>query len=107
MLGTLVWIVVGATLLPAHRAARSASRALLAALIAVEVIALGMCVLAATSEPTWASVAQEDGTVEWATFLAFLMAAGWLAVVVRRISPSWWYQGACLLLAAFCLVVAG
>jgi hypothetical protein len=107
MLGTLVWIAIGATLLPAHREARSSSRALLAALIAIEVIAIGMCVLAATSERTWASVAQEDGTIEWATFVAFVMAAGWLAVVVRRISPSWWYQGACLLLAAFCLVVAG
>ncbi|HEY5946528.1 MAG TPA: hypothetical protein VIV40_13595 [Kofleriaceae bacterium] len=107
MLDALVWIVLGATLIPAHRAARNASRAQLAALIAVEVIALMMCVLAAASERTWSAVAQEDGIVEWATFLAFMMAAGWLVVVVRRISPSWWFQGACLLLAAFCLVVAG
>jgi hypothetical protein len=64
-------------------------------------------VLAATSERTWSAVAQEDGIVEWATFVAFVMAAGWLVVVVRRVSPSWWFQGACLLLAAFCLVVAG
>lgn len=103
----LVWIALGATLVPAHRAARGASRALLAALITVEVIAIAMCVLAATSERTWASIAQEDGSIEWATFVAFVMAAGWLALVVRRISPSWWYQGATLLLAAFCLVVAG
>jgi hypothetical protein len=106
VLNTLVWIVVGMTLLPAHREARNASRALLAALVAVEVIAAGMCVLAAIDERTWASVAQEDGTIEWATFVAFAMAAGWLVVVVRKISPSWWYQGACFLLAAFCLVVA-
>jgi hypothetical protein len=107
MLDALVWIVLGATLIPAHRAARNASRAQLAALVTVEVIALAMCVLAATSERTWSAVAQEDGLVEWATFVAFVMAAGWLVFVVRRISPSWWFQGACLLLAAFCVVVAG
>jgi hypothetical protein len=71
------------------------------------VIALGMCALAATSERTWSSVAQEDGIVEWATFLSFVMAAGWLLVVVRKISPSWWFKGACFMLAAFCIVVAG
>jgi hypothetical protein len=103
----LVWIVLGATLVPAHRAARNASRGLLAALVTVEVIAAVMCVIAATSERTWASIAQEDGVIEWATFVAFVMAAGWLAAVVRKISPSWWYQGATLLLALFCLVVAG
>jgi hypothetical protein len=107
MRDALVWIILGATLVPAHRAARSASRGLFAALITVEVIAAIMCVIAMTSEPTWASIAQEDGIVEWATFVAFVMAAGWLAVVVRKISPSWWYQGATLLLALFCLVVAG
>jgi hypothetical protein len=107
MFDALVWIVLGATLLPAHRAARNASRAQLAALVTVEVIALAMCVLAGSSERTWSAVAQEDGIVEWATFLAFVIAAGYLVVVVRRVAPSWWYQGACLLLAAFCLVVAG
>ena len=107
MRDALVWIVLGATLIPAHRAARNASRALLAALVAVEVIAAAMCVLAVTSERTWSMVAQEDGPIEWATFVAFVMAAGWLAIVVRKIRPSWWFQGACFLLAAFCLVVAG
>jgi hypothetical protein len=107
MLDALVWIALGATLLPAHRAAKHASRAQLAALVTVEVIALAMCVLAATSERTWSAVAQEDGIIEWATFLAFVIAAGWLVVVVRRVSPSWWFQGASVLLAAFCLVVAG
>jgi hypothetical protein len=103
----LVWIILGATLIPAHRAARDSSRALLIALVAVEVIALAMCALAVASERTWSAVAQEDGFVEWATFVAFVMAAGWLLVVVRRIAPSWWFQSACFLLAAFCLVVAG
>ncbi len=107
MLDALVWVVLGTTLIPAHRAARNASRAQLAALIAVEVIALAMCVVAATSERTWAAIAQEDGTIEWATFVAYVTAAGWLVVVVRRLAPSWWFQGACLLLAAFCIVVAG
>ena len=88
MLDALVWIALGATLIPAHRAARNASRAQLAALVTVEVIALAMCILAMASERTWAAVAQEDGTVEWATFVAFAMAAGWLVVVVRRVAPS-------------------
>lgn len=107
MRDALVWIVLGATLLPAHRAARDASRALLAALVTVEAIAVGLCALAVVSEPAWTTAAQEDGPIEWATFVAFVLAAGWLIVIVRKLSPSWWYQGASLLLAAFCLVVAG
>ncbi len=107
MLTTLVWIALGAMLLPAHRAARDASRAVLAALVTVEIIAVALCMLAVTSEPTWEQIAQEDGSVEWATFVAFVLAAGWLVASVRKLSPSWWYQGACLLLALFCIVVAG
>jgi hypothetical protein len=107
MLDTLAWLIVGATVIPAHRAARDSSRALLSALIAVEVIALAMVAVAGASERTWAAVAQEDGIVEWATFIAFVMAAGWLVCSVRKLSPSWWFKGATFLLAAFCLVVAG
>lgn len=107
MVETLVWIALGATLLPAHRAARDASRSVLAALVTVEVIAVALCLLAATSERTWTQIAQEDGSIEWATFVAFMLAAGWLVVSVRTLSRSWWYQGACVLLALFCVVVAG
>src|SRR5687767_4471263 len=107
MLDTLAWIGFGATLVPAHRAAHRSSRALLTALVTVEVFAIALCLIAGTSERTWAMLAQEDGPIEWATFVAFVMAAGWLVFGVRRVSPSWWFQGATLLLAAFCLVVAG
>jgi len=79
----------------------------LTALVTVEVFAIALCLIAGTSERTWAMLAQEDGPIEWATFVAFVMAAGWLVFGVRRVSPSWWFQGATLLLAAFCLVVAG
>jgi len=106
MLATLAWIAFGASLVPAHRAART-SPALLTALITVEAIALVLCGVAIVNERTWASIAQEDGVVEWATVLAYVFAAGWLLVVVRKLSPSWWFKGATLLLALFCLGVAG
>jgi hypothetical protein len=106
MLATLAWIAFGAALVPAHRAARS-SPAILTALISVEAIAFVLVGVAVMNEQTWASIAQEDGVVEWATFLAFAFAAGWLFVVVRKQSSSWWFKAATFLLAAFCLVVAG
>jgi hypothetical protein len=106
MIATLAWILLGVSLVPAHRAARG-SRTLLVALLMSEAIALGMVVLASTSPDTWVAFAQEDGTVEWATFFAFVLAAGWLVVVVRKRDRSWWFQGATFLLALFCLAVAG
>src|SRR5262245_11646687 len=106
MLATLALIALGASLVPAHRAARS-SPALLAALITTEAIGLVLVGVAIVNERTWSAIAQEDGVVEWATFLAYAFAAGWLLLVVRKQSPSWWFKGATFLLAAFCLVVAG
>ena len=107
MIDTLAWILVGAALLPAHRQAQQTSRGLLAALITVEAIALAMVFVAGVSKDEWSALAQEDGVVEWGTFLAFVMAAGCLILVVRKQSPSWWFKGATFLLALFCLVVAG
>lgn len=107
MIDTLAWILVGVTLLPAHRLAQQTSRSLFAALVTIEAIALSMIFVAGADKDQWSALAQEDGIVEWATFLAFVMAAGWLVVVVRKLSPSWWFKGACFLLALFCLVVAG
>lgn len=107
MIDTLAWILVGVALIPAHRIARGESRGLLAALVAIEIVALAMVLVASVNKPAWSALAQEDGVIEWATVLAFVMAAGWLVVVVRKRSPSWWFKGGCLLLAGFCLVVAG
>jgi hypothetical protein len=107
MVDILAWILFGATLAPAHREAYQSSRKVLTALVTVEVIGAVFVLLAKFSDDSWAAIAQEDGTVEWATFLAFTMAAAWLVVVVRKQSPSWWFKGACVLLAAFCVVVAG
>ena len=107
MIDTLWWMLVAAMLVPAHRAAYQQPRKVLAALVAVEGLAVAMILLATARPETYVGIAQEDGTVEWATFLAFVMAAGWLAVVVRKTSESWWFKGACLLLAVFCLVIAG
>ena len=106
MLATLAWIAFGASLVPAHRAARQ-SPALLTALITVEAIGAVLCSVAIVNERTWATIAQEDGVVEWGTFLAYVFAAGWLLLVVRKQSRSWWFKGATFLLTAFCLVVAG
>jgi len=106
MIETLAWILVGVSLVPAHRAARR-DRLVLAALLTVEAIAVAMIVLASASTDSWTAFAQEDGTVEWATFFAFVFAAGWFGFVVRKRDSSWWFQGATLLLAVFCLAVAG
>ncbi len=106
MIDTLAWIVVGASLVPAHRVAWQ-DRRLFAMLATVEIVALAMVVLAGFSKDAWSALAQEDGVVEWASFVAYMMAAGWLVIVVRKASPSWWFKGACLLLAMFCVVVAG
>lgn len=106
MLETLAWIAVGATLIPAHRAAR-ARPGTLAALVTVEAIAVVLALVAAFHAPTWLTIAQEDGPVEWATFVAFVLAAAWFVVVVRKRGSGWLFTTACLLLAAFCLVVAG
>ncbi|MBA3817698.1 MAG: hypothetical protein H0X17_02305 [Deltaproteobacteria bacterium] len=107
MIDTLAWIVVGASLVPAHRSAWQVSRSLLVSLVTVEAVALALLVLAGASTDAWMAVAQEDGVVEWATVVAFVMAAGWLVLVVRKESPSWWFKGACFLLATFCIVIAG
>lgn len=107
MIDTLAWLLVGASLAPAHRAAYQDSRAVFVALVTVEAVAVAMILLGGISKHSWSTLAQEDGVIEWATFAAFVMAAGWLALVVRKASPSWWFKGACFLLAMFCLVVAG
>jgi hypothetical protein len=107
MLETVAWMLVGATLLPAHRAALESSRQQLVALLALDAIALALIVVASSSVDTYVAISQEDGSVEWATFLSFVLAAGFLVAVVRKASPSRWFQGACVLLALFCLAVAG
>lgn len=107
MLDTLAWMIVAATIVPAHRAAVAERGKLLAALVTLDVIALAMVVVAASDESTYAAIAQEDGSLEWATFLAFMFAAGWLVVRVRKLGTSKLFQVACFLLAAFCVVVAG
>lgn len=106
MFETLAWIAVGATLIPAHRAARQQAGTF-AALVTVEAIAVALALLATFHAPTWLTIAQEDGPVEWATFVAFVMAAAWFVLVVRKRGTGWLFTIACLLLAAFCLVVAG
>lgn len=106
MLDTLAWVIVGISLLPAHRLARE-SRSLFVALVTAEAVAVAMVVLASADRDSWSALAQEDAGIEWATFVAFMMAAGWLIVCVRKLSPSWWFKGACALLALFCVVIAG
>jgi hypothetical protein len=114
MMEALLWIVLGVSLLPAHRAAFTTRHAF-AALLAVEAVAALMILLGWANPSGWSAVAQEDGIVEWATFAAFVLAAGWLLVRVRSLpvgdgasrALTWWFQGACVLLALFCLAVAG
>ncbi|MEZ4364397.1 MAG: hypothetical protein R3B48_29750 [Kofleriaceae bacterium] len=107
MIDTLAWMLVAATLIPAHRAAARSSPRQLVALGALEAASLGLIALAAWSEPRWAMLAQEDGPIEWATFAAFVLAAGVLLVSVRKRGSGRWFQAACVLLALFCVTVAG
>jgi hypothetical protein len=106
VIDTLAWMLVAATLVSAHRAA-AAQMPRLTALLALEAAAVSLVVLAAWSEPSWSLLAQEDGPIEWATFVSFAAAAGYLLLVVRQRSSDRAFRVACWLLAAFCVAVAG
>lgn len=106
MIETVAWILFGAALLPAHRAAAREGRSVVIALLVLEAIALALMLIAAVSTEAWISIAQEDGAIEWATFAAFVLAAGWFVVSVRRAAPSWLFTAACCVIAVFCGVVA-
>ncbi|HRC56631.1 MAG TPA: hypothetical protein PKU97_11950, partial [Kofleriaceae bacterium] len=106
MIDTLVWMLVAASLVPAHQAARRHSAQHLVALLCLELIGVAMVLVAALDEPRWSALAQEDGPVEWITFSAFTLAAGILALRVRKLGGRW-FAAASVLLALFCVVVAG
>lgn len=106
MLETLGWIALGATLMPAYRAATARSEATRAALLTVLAMAAALATLASVDETAWIALAQEDATVEWATVLAFGLAALGFVRTLRKERGAL-HATATLLLAAFCVVVAG
>ena len=78
----------------------------LAALLALDAVALGLLVVALADRNLFSRLAQEDGPVEWATFWAFLAAgllALWSAIRGQRSHAARLSAG---LLAAFCQYVA-
>jgi hypothetical protein len=100
------WMLAAALVVPAHAAAFRQGEAWLVALLCADAVALALVGTAAASEARYASYAQEDGVVEWATTFGFLGAALLSARAFRRDAPlfeSVVRAGFVL----FCVVVAG
>lgn len=106
MIDTLAWMAVAVTLVPAHQAARK-HPGQLAALVLLELIAVALVLLAALDEPRWSALAQEDGPVEWITFLAFALAGGVFLLRGRKLGSGKLFLVACVLLALGALGIAG
>lgn len=106
MIDTLAWMAVAVTLVPAHQAARK-HPGQLSSLVILEVIAAALVLLAAFDEPRWSVLAQEDGPIEWVTFLAFALAGGVVLVRGRKLGSGKLYLAACVLLALGSLGIAG
>lgn len=77
-------MLVAALLVPAHIAAFRRGDSWLAGLLCADIVALTLTALAARSESLYASYAQEDGVIEWATTFGFLAAAVLCARRLRR-----------------------
>lgn len=80
----VLWMLVGAALVPAHRAAWADGLGALAAVVLLDVIVLTVVGVAAIDEKAWSRLAQEDGVIEWATVVAFLGVAALHVVAARR-----------------------
>lgn len=106
MIDTLAWMAVAITLVPAHQAARK-HPGQLTALVILELIGVALVLLAALDEPRWSVLAQEDGLVEWVTFVAFALAGGVFLVRGRKLGSGKLYFAACVLLALGALGIAG
>lgn len=108
----VLWMLVGAALLPAHRAAWEEGLPHLVAMVLLDLVVLSSVGIAATSERQWSRLAQEDGVIEWATVAAFLGAAllhlGHARRSWRRTpAPPWLERVARAALGLFCVFVAG
>lgn len=102
----LWWMLVAALAVPAHAAAFRRGDAWLAALLCADVVALALVGVAAQSEARYASYAQEDGAIEWATTFGFVGAALISARGFRRSAPL--FQSAVrIAFVSFCVLVAG
>lgn len=80
----VLWMLVGAALVPAHRAAWADGLGALAAVVLLDAIVLTVVGVAAIDEKAWSRLAQEDGVVEWATVAAFVGVAALQVAAVRR-----------------------
>lgn len=102
----LWWMLVAALAVPAHCAAFRRGDAWLAALLCADVVALTLVAIAAQSEARYATFAQEDGMVEWATTFGFLGAALLSARGFRRDAPI--FETVVRVgFVLFCVLVAG
>ncbi len=102
----LWWMAAAALVVPAHAAAFRRGGAWLASLVCGDLVAIALVAIAATSEPTYGSLAEEDGVIEWATTFAFLGAALFFVSTLRRPAP-WLERVVRGGLALVCVVVAG
>ncbi len=108
----MLWMLVGAALVPAHRAAWRDGLPALVAVALLDLLVLALVAVAAIDEHAWSRLAQEDGVIEWATVAAFVLAGalhvarGRRALRKRPPAPRLELVGRAAL-ALFCLFVAG
>ncbi|OGQ19810.1 MAG: hypothetical protein A2138_07375 [Deltaproteobacteria bacterium RBG_16_71_12] len=107
-----LWMLVGAALVPAHRAAWQDGLPALVAVVLLDAIVVTFVGIAAADEKAWSRLAREDGVVEWATVAAFLGAGALHVALARRkwrhaTPPPRLELAARAALALFCLFVAG
>jgi hypothetical protein len=101
-------MVVAATLVPAHNAARNAGPTTWHTLLALDVVVLAGAAVVVRDEKAWSRLAQEDGLIEWATVFAFGAAAVLLLrQVPRALRTNRLLAAATLCIGLFCLFVAG
>ena len=68
-------MLVAATWVPAHRAARAAGGSTLQVLLALDAVLVAGAVLVLADARAWERLAQEGGIIEWGNGFAFAVAA--------------------------------
>jgi hypothetical protein len=107
VLDVVWWMIVAATVPPALRVARREGPATFVAFWAAAAVAGALVVVAARAPQSFAALNQEDGVVEWATFWSFLLAAVLFVRGLKAEGSDRVAQVFRLLVALFCVVVAG
>ena len=111
VIDVVLWMLVGAAFLPAHRAAWQHGLPALVAVVLLDAMVLALVAIAAVDGALWSRLAREDGVIEWATVAAFALAGALHVAHARRAlrahrAPRLELVGRAAF-AVFCAFVAG